>query len=49
MSVELSCKSSDLNSGNEKGRDLFYDTDAADKLKKDKAAKKNKTKNVTRK
>lgn len=40
--VDLSCKTSDLNSGSSLEKDVFYDTEAAEKIKKEKEAKKSK-------
>ena len=48
VTVDLSCKSSDLNSIGI-AKDLYYDKEAAEKLKQAKNAKKNKKMKVNRK
>ena len=48
VTVDLSCKSSDLNTTG-LAKDLYYDKDAADKVKKARDIKKNKKQTVNRK
>jgi hypothetical protein len=48
FTVDLSCKSSDLNTSG-LSKDLYYDTEAAEKVKQAKSAKKNKKIKVNRK
>lgn len=48
FTVDLSCKSSDLNSTG-LTKDLYYDTEAAEKVKQARSAKKNKKIKVNRK
>ena len=48
FTVDLSCKSSDLNTTG-LSKDLYYDSEAADKVKQAKSAKKNKKIKVNRK